>query len=536
MCIVVKVTITIERRDCELKKIVVGTVIGILAIIGVVLGINEYNYLELPKAYASNLSLYENSLAELDADLSNQYVDDTNEFIKSDVTKDKLEDFSNRVLEIENDNSDLEKSFQKLRTAEKETYQDSTKDEQVNAVKKTLTDIQNKFEITNQLNALFQNNYLSDDKVNNETIIADDLTKEDVENVKKEDDSEELKENKETTSFYGAVYNGIVLAEEQVNQIEKAKEVVGALYSNEKVSDQVTRTSYETAKKEVEAVKNETAKKSFELALKAMDEKLTKEEMIASENEKKNAQAEKSKQQSQDSTTENTELVSNDNQSNTTPKTTSQTSDKSSDDTASEASQAETETGLAKYIANSPTAKKSNQILGVVGSGSNAKVHLFEKSNGVWKVVLTANGRVGYNGVGNSYEGSGMTPKGSYQLSMTFGKGANPGTKLPYRQITDNSYWISNTSDPQYNTWQERSSSSEKDEHLIDYAQYKYGIVMEYNKGIGGGSAFFVHLNGRGATAGCVSVDEATLLTLMKRINSGAYIMNVNSESELANY
>ena len=81
-----------------MKKIVVGTVIGVLAIIGVVLGINEYNYLELPKAYASNLSLYENSLAELDADLSNQYVDDTKEFIKSDVTKDKLEDFSNRVL------------------------------------------------------------------------------------------------------------------------------------------------------------------------------------------------------------------------------------------------------------------------------------------------------------------------------------------------------------------------------------------------------------------------------------------------------
>lgn len=404
-------------------------------------------------------------------------------------------------------------------------------------MKKILTDIQNKFEITNQLNALFQDNYLSDDKVNNETIIADDLTKEDVEKVKEEDDSKELKASNETTSFYGAVYNGIVLAEEQVNQIEKTKEVVGALYSNEKVTDQVTRTSYETAKKEVEAVKNETAKKSFELALKAMDEKLTKEEMIA-ENEKKNAQAEKTKQQSQDATAENTELVSNDDQSNTTPKKTSQTSDKSSQDTASEANEAEieTETGLAKYIANSPTAKKSNQILGVVGSGSNAKVHLFEKSNGVWKVVLTANGRVGYNGVGNSYEGSGMTPKGSYQLSMTFGKGANPGTKLPYRQITDNSYWISDTSDPQYNTWQERSSSSEKDEHLIDYAQYKYGIVLEYNKGIGGGSAFFVHLNGRGATAGCVSVDEATLLTLMKRINSGAYIMNVNSESELANY
>ncbi|WP_414839821.1 hypothetical protein [Carnobacterium sp. TMP28] len=51
-----------------------------------------------------------------------------------------------------------------------------------------------------------------------------------------------------------------------------------------------------------------------------------------------------------------------------------------------------------------------------------------------------------------------------------------------------------------------------------------------------GGSAFFVHVNGTGATAGCISVSESNMLYLMQNIRNGAHIINVNHESELANY
>lgn len=189
------------------------------------------------------------------------------------------------------------------------------------------------------------------------------------------------------------------------------------------------------------------------------------------------------------------------------------------------------------YAATSKTAKKTDQIVGVVASGSHAQVYLFEKSGGIWVQAVSVAGRVGYNGVGTAREGSGRTPRGAYPLTFAFGTGKNPGTKLTYRQITKQSYYISNTKDKQYNTWQERRKSSSKDEHLADYPiQYQYGIVIGYNHGVGGGSAFFLHVNGRGATAGCVSVPRSTMLSFMRRIHNGARIINVTSAAQLAKY
>ncbi|WP_179395085.1 hypothetical protein [Lacticaseibacillus absianus] len=191
---------------------------------------------------------------------------------------------------------------------------------------------------------------------------------------------------------------------------------------------------------------------------------------------------------------------------------------------------------LVQRVAASPTAQHASQIVAVVASGSYARVTLLNKTASGWQQVLTSSGRVGTNGVGNAYEGSRRTPIGAYPLTLAFGRGGNPGAGLPYRQITAHSYYISNTADPQYNTWQERASSSAKDEHLADYAQYQYAIVIGYNRGVGGGSAFFLHCNGAGATAGCVSVPASVMLSLMQRIHSGAYIINATSEAQLARF
>jgi L,D-peptidoglycan transpeptidase YkuD (ErfK/YbiS/YcfS/YnhG family) len=189
------------------------------------------------------------------------------------------------------------------------------------------------------------------------------------------------------------------------------------------------------------------------------------------------------------------------------------------------------------YAARSKTAKKTNQIIATVANKSNARVYLFEQSGGVWVQVLSVAGRVGYNGVGTAHEGSGRTPRGSYPLTLAFGIGANPGAKLSYRRITNKSYYISNPKDKQYNTWQERSKSSKLDEHMADYpTQYKYGLVIGYNHGVGGGSAFFVHCNGKGSTAGCVSVPTSTMLTLIRRIHKGAQIINVTGNAQLRSY
>ncbi|MCM3737878.1 GW domain-containing glycosaminoglycan-binding protein [Bacillus cytotoxicus] len=197
------------------------------------------------------------------------------------------------------------------------------------------------------------------------------------------------------------------------------------------------------------------------------------------------------------------------------------------------------QTGLAGLVASSPTAQRTNQIVTVISYGTSAKVSFFEKENGLWHERFYTFGYVGSQGVGQASESSKRTPKGSYSLGFAFGT-SNPGTNLPFRQITPNSYWISNVDDDQYNTWQERDWSSRSDEHLSDYSvQYKYGIVINYNtENIqrGAGSGFFLHVSNGRPTAGCVAIPEDQMYELMKRINQGAYIINVNNEQEIKNY
>jgi L,D-peptidoglycan transpeptidase YkuD (ErfK/YbiS/YcfS/YnhG family) len=164
---------------------------------------------------------------------------------------------------------------------------------------------------------------------------------------------------------------------------------------------------------------------------------------------------------------------------------------------------------------------------------------LWEKTNSIWSEVLSTSGFVGSQGVGQAYEGSKHTPKGAYTLGFAFGQ-SNPGTVLPFRQITPNSYWISDVNSDLYNTWQEGPYAGNGNEHLANYAnlQYYYAIVINYNENRvkGAGSAFFLHVSNGRPTAGCVSVPKNIMEQLMKRIHPGAFIINVNSQNEVSNY
>ncbi|EAC5586492.1 S-layer protein [Listeria monocytogenes] len=189
-------------------------------------------------------------------------------------------------------------------------------------------------------------------------------------------------------------------------------------------------------------------------------------------------------------------------------------------------------------VAKMRLASRTNQIITVVASGSSAQVKFWEKTGGSWKQVFSTNGNVGSQGVGSADEYHSRTPRGAYSLGFAFGT-SNPGTSLSFRKITNRSYWISNVNDSQYNTWQERNSSNKADEHLADYpTQYKYGVVINYNTGRtkGAGSGFFLHCSNGAPTAGCVAIPTSHMATVLQKLHSGAYIVNVNSESELLNY
>ncbi|WEE36866.1 L,D-transpeptidase family protein [Lactiplantibacillus paraplantarum] len=198
---------------------------------------------------------------------------------------------------------------------------------------------------------------------------------------------------------------------------------------------------------------------------------------------------------------------------------------------------------IATLVARMKVAKKAQQIVTVIQNGSStATLKLWQKNRTGWKNTLTSTSRIGAAGIGNSHEGSSTTPKGVYHLSFAFGKAASARTSgMPYRQIKSNSYWIEDLHDRQYNTWQNRKWANNKNEHLINYTkaaphnQYQLAIVMD-NHGQRNGSGFFIHVKNQWATAGCVSINYNDVRTLLSRLGTKAYIVDVQNQSQLRNY
>ncbi|MDQ0149605.1 SH3 domain-containing protein [Eubacterium multiforme] len=196
----------------------------------------------------------------------------------------------------------------------------------------------------------------------------------------------------------------------------------------------------------------------------------------------------------------------------------------------------EEQKGLAGQIAKTKVAQKTNQIILVSGN----KLSFWNKSNGKWNKSMETSSRHGYDGyvsASEMNEGIGATPTGAYPILYSFGTGSNPGTELDYKRITKNSYFIDDPHSKYYNTWYE--GKGQKGEHMIDYpVQYKYGMVIGYNMNHtpNKGSAIFLHCNGKGNTAGCVSISENNMLKLLKETHRGAYIIITTSNNNLKYY
>lgn len=135
-------------------------------------------------------------------------------------------------------------------------------------------------------------------------------------------------------------------------------------------------------------------------------------------------------------------------------------------------------------------------------------------------------GRHGIALLNEKKEGDGRTPSGVYPIGTAFGYAPSFDTKLAYRQVTENDFWIDDVDSPQYNQWvtgKPRASSFEKmrrPDHL-----YKYGAVIEYNTDPiipGNGSAIFLHIwraPGK-PTSGCVALAPGSLKLLLRWLDA----------------
>lgn len=176
----------------------------------------------------------------------------------------------------------------------------------------------------------------------------------------------------------------------------------------------------------------------------------------------------------------------------------------------------------------------ATQVLSVVGiGGSNAKMDVWQRGTTGWQPVGSGIPvLIGEAGLApKARDGVPATPMGVYSLDFAFGTQPNPGGGLKYYQTTPDYWWSADG--PTYNTMQVckkadcpfDTSPASGTENLFIPA-YAHAIVMGVNKERvpGNGGAFFVHTSNGAPTAGCVALDDATLVKIIQWLQPGAVI------------
>ncbi|MEU5437087.1 L,D-transpeptidase family protein [Streptomyces sp. NPDC020719] len=148
---------------------------------------------------------------------------------------------------------------------------------------------------------------------------------------------------------------------------------------------------------------------------------------------------------------------------------------------------------------------------------TTGRLSWWTKRGPMWALSGWTEARFGGNGLvegGSRKQGTNTTPTGLYDLPYAFGTEAAPfGTRYDYRRATGRSWWCEDNASKAYNRWVEglpgdcRASESER---ITAFGtQYAHALVIGFNYDQpvrGRGAGIFLHVNGRGSTAGCVSV------------------------------
>jgi L,D-peptidoglycan transpeptidase YkuD (ErfK/YbiS/YcfS/YnhG family) len=181
-----------------------------------------------------------------------------------------------------------------------------------------------------------------------------------------------------------------------------------------------------------------------------------------------------------------------------------------------------------------PTGSASRVLTVVAGSSGSttATLQAWQRApDGSWvKRGAGIRAHVGSQGMTtHPSESVPATPIGSFTLTQAFGRAANPGTGLPHFQTGWTDWWVSDVNSSLYNTHQRCTSCSFDagvSENLYGAGYvYTYAVVIDYNRfpvTRGAGSAFFLHVTDGSATAGCVAIPEADLVSIMRWLTPAA--------------
>lgn len=163
-----------------------------------------------------------------------------------------------------------------------------------------------------------------------------------------------------------------------------------------------------------------------------------------------------------------------------------------------------------------------------------AEVTVYEAKDGAYVPVFTCPATIGKNGPVKHAEGDTKTPLGTWVIGKAYGIGENPGSLLPYTQITDDMYWCATGNHGlKYNQLLYKSDEPDadysEDEHLMDYPiRYEFFIDLGYNAGHApyAGNAIFLHvwLDPDRYTGGCVAVSRESMIQLLQLLPPGTVV------------
>ncbi|MGP8297514.1 L,D-transpeptidase family protein [Streptomyces inhibens] len=159
-------------------------------------------------------------------------------------------------------------------------------------------------------------------------------------------------------------------------------------------------------------------------------------------------------------------------------------------------------------------------------SATAGTVVWWQRHNGRWRQAGSAPARFGSGGLtegATRVQGTSTTPTGLYDLPFAFGTDpAPPGTATAYRRVGADSWWCEDNASASYNRWVEplpADCAAGESERLADHpVQYSRALVtgFNYHRPVHGrGAGIFLHVHGKGATAGCVSVPAGAMARIL---------------------
>ncbi len=178
----------------------------------------------------------------------------------------------------------------------------------------------------------------------------------------------------------------------------------------------------------------------------------------------------------------------------------------------------------------------AEQVVEIATSGMHttfATARTYRLEGAGWQIVRDGMpARVGFNGLSSParrHSGDGTTPIGDYGFVYDFGSRPDPGvTGFRWRRLVPGSCWAGTRTD--YNRWVMRRPCAPADEDLWTNhgLAYRYAAVIDFNyyhPVFGRGSGIFLHEQTGGPTAGCVSLGQADLLSVLRWMRPGARIL-----------